>query len=138
MTYCCKLEKIDSMWLVSFPDLSNIQTYGGTEEEALFNAGEALNGSLESDVARGILLPEAKYHDENNGYPIEVDPHIVVSNQIRNIRGSTAQTVIAQRLNITYQSYQLLENPVKGNPTIKKLEKVARAMGKRLEVTFSN
>lgn len=48
-----------------------------------------------------------------------------------------SQSEIAKRLKITYQSYQLLENPVKGNPTVKNLERVARVLGKKLKIQFA-
>jgi len=42
------------------------------------------------------------------------------------------QIETAKRLGISYQSYQKLENPNKANPTLKTLEKVVKAFGKRL------
>ena len=136
MQYYCKLQKVKGMILVSFPDLPNVQTYGDTKEEALMNAAEALNGCLASDVARGLLPPDTTYKAKT-AYPIEVDPHILIAIQIRQLRGNLSQAEIAKRLGVTYQSYQLLENPVKGNPTIKSLERVARVMGKTLKVQFA-
>jgi antitoxin HicB len=136
MEFFCKLELVDGMTLVSFPDLPNVQTYGDSKEEALFNAAEALNGSLASDVARGLLPPEPAFQAKS-GYPIEVEPHILIAIQIRQLRGDLSQAEIAKRLGVTYQSYQLLENPVKGNPTIKSLERVAHVLGKQLKVQFA-
>ncbi|MDX9899732.1 MAG: type II toxin-antitoxin system HicB family antitoxin [Spirochaetia bacterium] len=131
MVYHCRLEKTDSMVLVSFPDLPDIQTYGETIDSALLNAKEALNGCLASDVSRGLLPPDPVFHD-GDSIPIEVAPHVLISIQLRKLRGEQSQTEIASRLNVSYQSYQTLENPVKCNPTIRNLERVAQAMGKRL------
>lgn len=136
MEFNCELESIKDTFLVIFPDLPNVQTYGATKEEALLNAEDALNGCLASDVARGLLPPEPGYRKKGS-HAIEVAPHIVVAIQLRQLRGELSQSEIAKRLKITYQSYQLLENPVKGNPTIKNLERVAKVMGKKLEVQFS-
>jgi antitoxin HicB len=131
MRYFYRLIEEDGAFTVEFPDLPQIITYGHTEDEARFNAEEALNGALASDVARGFLPPDPVYKE---GYPVDVAPHIQVAIQLRRLRGNTSQSDIASRLGIAYQSYQKLENPVKGNPTIKTLDRVAKVMGKRLEV----
>ena len=124
------------MYLVVFPDMPNVRTFGDTKAEALANAADALNGCLAADVARGMLPPKPAYHGKGS-YGIDVLPHIVVAIQLRQLRGEKSQTEIANRLAITYQSYQKLENPVKGNPTVKSLERVARAMGKKLIIEFA-
>ena len=56
--------------------------------------------------------------------------------ELRKLRGNLPQSEIAKRLGLTYQAYQRLENPIKGNPTIKTLEKVAKVFGKRLVITM--
>jgi transcriptional regulator with XRE-family HTH domain len=43
-----------------------------------------------------------------------------------------SQSVVAKKLNITYQTYQLWEKPQAANPTVKQLEKIANALGKKL------
>jgi antitoxin HicB len=110
---------------------------GSTREEALAMASEALNSALESDVSRGLSMPEPSIGGGPDLYPIEVAPHIVIAWQIRKLRGERSQSEIAVRLGLTYQAYQRLENPRKGNPTVKTLERVAHALGKRLEVRIA-
>ncbi len=131
MVFFCNIIEEDGGYTVEFPDLPNIITYGHTKDEAVFNAAEALNGALESDVARGLLPPDPSYPE---GTPVEVEPHIEIAIQLRTIRGSITQSEIASRLGVPYQSYQRLENPIKGNPSVKTLEKIARVLGKRLEI----
>jgi len=136
MVYHCTLERAqDGLFIASFPDLPSIQTFGETKEEALIQAENALNSCIETDVSRGIL-PSRPSYKGSDSYEIEVSPHIVVAIQLRELRGKTSQTEIAEKLNITYQTYQNLENPIKGNPTIKKLEKVAKAFGKSIQISF--
>ncbi len=130
------MEKDGASYIASFPDLPNVQTIGDTKEEALANAADALNGCLASDIARGIFPPTPKYKGKG-AYQVEVAPHILVAIEIRKLRGTRSQSDIARRLGIAYQSYQLLENPVKGNPTVKSLERVATALGKKLKVRFT-
>ncbi|TVR58456.1 MAG: type II toxin-antitoxin system HicB family antitoxin [Spirochaetaceae bacterium] len=133
MTYNCTLIEEDGAFTVEFPDLPNIMTYGRDKEEALYMAQDALNAALASDVARGILPPSPVFTD---GHAIPVAAHIETAIQLRDLRGPTPQAEIAARMGITYQAYQRLENPLAGNPTVKTLEKVARAYGKRLELNI--
>jgi antitoxin HicB len=74
MHYYAKIIKKEGQYLVSFPDLANINTYGNTLSEAVHNAEEALNGSLESDFERGFSLPEPKERKGNGYYRIPVLP----------------------------------------------------------------
>ena len=139
MTYYCKLEEDHEAggYTVSFPDVPGVITEGDTLDEALFNAWEALNGVLESLVSRGENLPESRAVPDESMHPIDVEPHILTAWNLRTLRGDLPQSDIAKRLGMTYQAYQRLENPTKGNPTIKTLEKVAKAFGKRLTISLS-
>ena len=47
LKYPAHILKENDAYLVSFPDLENVITYGASIEEALANAEEALNGCLE-------------------------------------------------------------------------------------------
>ena len=139
MTYLCKLEAdVDSDALcVSFPDVPGAITEGETVDEALFNAWEALNGVLEIMVSRGESLPEPQANPGQDMYPVDVESHILAAWELRKLRGNLSQSDIARRLGMTYQAYQRLENPSKGNPTIKTLEKVAKAFGKKLRINIA-
>jgi antitoxin HicB len=134
MIYYCRLNPEDSGYVVEFPDVTNAITEGDSIEEALAMAWEALNGVLESDIAHGWPLPEFRTGPGEGLYPVEVEQHILIAWELRRLRGDRPQSEIAARLGLSYQAYQRLENPGKANPTIKTLERVARAFGKRLEI----
>jgi antitoxin HicB len=136
MYYFAKIVKEEGSYLVSFPDMENIITYGDTLEDALNNAHEALNGVLESDFERGYALPQAAARHGRNMHPVEVAPHIEIAYQLRRLRKEHSQKEIARRLGISAQAYQKLENPRKCNPTIKTLEKISGVLNKKLEVSF--
>jgi len=70
MHYQAKIKKEDGVFLVSFPDFPNINTYGETHKEALEMAEEALNGSLESDFSRGFSMPKPSKSKNRNLYNI--------------------------------------------------------------------
>jgi antitoxin HicB len=137
MHYYAKVTKEDGTYLVSFPDFENINTYGGTPEDALYNASEALNGVLESDFERGFSLPVEKKYSGKKYYQIQVHPHLEIAYTLKKLRKNKSQVDIARALGISYQAYQKLENPRKCNPTIKTLERISHVLGKKLEVIFS-
>jgi antitoxin HicB len=88
---------------------------------------EALEGCLESDISHGKEIPPPNYTE---GYPVTVASHIALSLRLRELRGGQSQTNIAQKLGLSYQAYQRLENPRKANPIVKTLEKIAHIYGK--------
>ena len=133
MVYYCTIEQDEDRFIAQFPDMPNIVTCGFSREEALAMAREALEGCLESDISRGLPIPPPAYAD---GYPVSVASHIALSLQLRELRGTQSQTEIAQRLGLTYQAYQRLENPRKANPTVKTLEKIARVYGRELSISI--
>jgi antitoxin HicB len=137
MEYFARIWKEKEDYLVSFPDLPNVNTYGFTHEHALEMASEALNAVLESEFEAGFrLIPARDYRGKRNHHPIEVLPHIALAYDLRKIRKKQTQGEIAEKLGISYQAYQKLENPRKCNPTVKTLEKLGKVLGKRLVVGF--
>ena len=133
MVYNCTIEKDGDMLIVRFPDMPNVQTFGTNQEEALAMAKEALEGCLESDISRGIPIPAPRY---KKGFPVSVSNNIVLALRLRELRGEQSQTDIAQKLGLSYQAYQRLENPRKANPTVKTLEKIARVYGRELRIAL--
>ena len=135
MVYNCIIEKKGKEYIASFPDFPNIITCGFSNEEARIMAKEALDGCLEADISRGLTIPPPSY---KKGYPVSVSSHIVLSLQLRELRGEHSQSDIARKLGLSYQAYQRLENPRKANPTVKTLEKIARIYGRELKVALTN
>ena len=133
MVYYCTIEKEGDEYIAQFPDMPNVATCGFTHEEALAMAKEALDGCMEADISRGMSIPPPVF---TNGYPVSVANHIMLSLQLRKLRGEQSQTDIARRLGLSYQAYQRLENPRKANPTVKTLEKIARAYGRELRISL--
>ena len=129
-----KFDKEDSVYLVSFPGLKGCHTYGETLDEALEMAREALTVYLESLFDRGLNLPEASKVKGRDVYLIEPDTSVQIPIMLREGRKEEglSQEEVAARLKISYQAYQKLENPNKCNPTVKTLEKIARAYDKSL------
>jgi antitoxin HicB len=133
MVYYCTIEKEGNEYIAQFPDMTNVVTCGFTHDEALAMAKEALEGCLECDISHGHEIPPPSYRE---GYPVTVSSHIALSLRLRELRGGQSQTDIAQKLGLSYQAYQRLENPRKANPTVKTLEKIARVYGRELNIAL--
>jgi len=133
MVYYCNIEKDGNNFLIDFPDMPNVLTFGFSHEHALEMAKEALEAVLEVDISKGMAIPKPSY---KKGFPVSVSNHIVLSLRLRELRGQQSQTDIAQKLGLSYQAYQRLENPRKANPTVKTLEKIARVYGRELSITL--
>lgn len=76
MEYLAKLTRSEGVYLVSFPDFPNINTFGETRDQALKNAEEALNSIIESDIKRGFDIPTPKVYNGKGFYPIAVENDI--------------------------------------------------------------
>lgn len=136
-----KYDKGDKVYTVEFPDLPGCVTFGETLTEAKEKAREALSGYLASVFDRGFKIPiPSKRVKGKNVYPILPETTVLVPIILRSSREELHlnQIEAAKRLGISYQSYQKLENPNKANPTLKTLEKVAKAFGKRLIMKLVN
>jgi antitoxin HicB len=133
MIYYCTIEQEGAEHIAQFPDMPNVVTCGFSHEEALAMAKEALDGCLEAAVSQGNAIPPPVC---KTGHPITVAPRIALSLQLRNLRGERSQSDIARRLGLSYQSYQRLENPRKGNPTVKTLERIAGVYGRELTISL--
>lgn len=136
LSYPAQIVKEDDAFLVTFPDLENVATFGTTIEEAIQNAEDALNGCLSSDFERNFSIPEPSSITGADIHTITVAPNVAVAIMLRKLRADESQVEIARKLNIAYQVYQRLENPRKANPTLKTLEKIARVFGKHVELGF--
>ena len=129
-----KYNRKDKAYTVEFPDLPGCVTFGETLGEAKAMAEDALSGYLASIFDRHFKIPAPSKIKGKHVYPILPEPSVLVPILLRSVREELHlnQIEAAKRLGISYQSYQKLENPNKANPTLKTLQKVSRAFGKRL------
>ena len=118
MTYNCEITERDGKFVARFPDMTNVQTFGYSHEEALEMAKDALDGVLAVDIDNGFPIPAPQF---TGGYPIEVSPKVAFAIELRKARADRPQKEIAQAAGMSYQQYQRLENPRKTNPTLETL-----------------
>lgn len=126
MNYNCIIEKKDDWFLVSFPDIPNIQTSGESYQDAVKMAEEALNGSLIVCLEKDFNVPVARY---KGGIEIEVAPKVAFALDLRKARADCTKKEAAAKVGMTYQQYQRLENPYKTNPTLEMLYRLQKAFG---------
>ncbi len=123
-------------YLVEFPDLSGCLTEGGTLQDALRNAREALSGWLfvaikhGDDIPAGRIRPGRGYHQVVPDLDVTI-PLVILSARKR--RGLTQQQV-AHALGISQQAYRKLEMPGRSNPTLKTLERIGGVLGLELQL----
>src|SRR4030066_386038 len=138
--YPLKIHKAEEggYW-AEFPDLPGCVTEGDTEEELLEMAKDALSGWLAVRFERNFAIPEAKPLKGRNVRWVEPSPDVSIPLMIRKIRNELglSQKEVADRLRITYQTYQAWENPKVANPTLKQLSKLADAVGKKLIIEMA-
>ena len=127
----------DGRYLVRFPDVRGAVTEGETLDEAIAFAREALTGVLGSLHDDGLPVPRPTTPAAPGLYAIQpaTDTAIPVALRWAREDAGLTQAQVAERLGVSQQAYQKLER-TGGNPSIKTLAKVARALGRDLRVAF--
>ena len=135
-----KYDQRDKVYTVEFPDLPGCITYGKTQSEAKIMGQESLSGYLASIFDRRFKIPRPSKVKGKNVVLITPELPVLVPILLRAIREELGLTQVkaAKKLGISYQSYQKLENPNKANPTVRTLERVSKAFGKRLVIKMED
>jgi antitoxin HicB len=120
----------DGGFTVQFVDIPGAITEGDTEEEALFNAAEALTGMLDFLIEEGRNIPTPS-QNVSGAYYIAPDSKTQSALLIRQARGNTELAQLARAMNTSWPVAQRLENP-RHWPSLKSLDRAAAALGKRL------
>jgi len=118
---------------VTFPDLQGTITEGDSWEEALFNAEEALNLTLEVDMEEGLEIPEPREH--KGGVWVYPSPQVQAALLVRFARHGRSLADLARGLETSWPAAKRLEDP-KNSPTLRQLSKAANVLGKRLVLEF--
>ena len=134
MDYRAHITREGTHWLASFPDCPGCQTFGNSRTELLEMAADALSGWLEAHLVDGETPPPPK---AKTGARICVTLNVAVAIQIRWMREELGltQTQLAQRLGVSQQAIAKLERSG-GNPSIETLQRLAKALGRQVNVTF--
>jgi len=135
ITYPARLvPQDDGRILVEFVDLTDTFTEGVDEDEALFNASEALSGMLSWHIEQGHEIPEPTRDMLNVSY-VAPDAKTQAALLLRTARGGRSVADIARALETSWPAAKRLED-ARHWPSLKTLDKAARVLGKRLVLSF--
>jgi antitoxin HicB len=124
----------DGFYFVQFRDLEEAFTQGETIEEVAFNAVEVLTGILAYRLDHNQDIPEPS---ENQLGEFLATPSVEVQSALllRQARAGRSLSDLANAMQTSWPAVQRLENPHHW-PTLKQMDKAARALGKRLVLSL--
>jgi antitoxin HicB len=123
----------DGGYLVQFADFDEAFTEGATLGEALFNAAEVLTLTLERRIDEGLPIPEPC--QVAGAHSIAPSALVQAALLVRRARADRPFADLVRALDTSWPAAQRLEDP-HHSPTLKQLERVAAALGKRLVLNF--
>ena len=134
MRYPVKIKTDGKGWMVSFPDIPEALTSGGTKEEALAMAKDALETALDFyfDDKREVPSPSAVRH----GQPVielsaSTSAKVLLLNEM--VRQKVRPAELARRLHTTAQEVNRLTN-VRHTTRIDGIAAALRALGRHLDM----
>jgi DNA-binding XRE family transcriptional regulator/predicted RNase H-like HicB family nuclease len=138
MHYTAVVTKEGKQTLAEFPGCPGCQTFADPGEDIAERAEEALGGWLEAHLASGQAPPEpkklrSKGRERTIEVPVPAKLAVKLAVRWARKRAGMTQAELARRAGLTQPAVARLEDP-DYNPTLDMLERVAAALGTRLEV----
>lgn len=138
MKYVARVAREGKHWLVEFPDAPGCQTFAKSRAELESMARDALLGWLNVTIDHGRQLPRPKARVRSGDLEVTIPSDLATAMQLRWAREDAhlTQAQLAKLAGVSQQQIAKLERPGE-NPTIGTLAKVAKALGRSLDVVFS-
>ncbi|MCD4784446.1 MAG: type II toxin-antitoxin system HicB family antitoxin [Candidatus Eremiobacteraeota bacterium] len=136
--YPARVEKDEPGYYAQFIDIPGAFTQGMTMEELMEMAEDALNETIAYMMSDNIEIPEPSDVQGEDIIYVKLLPEVALPLSIKKARKElkASQGKIAQRIKVPYQSYQRWERAEKFNPTLKTLERIAKALNKKIVIEF--
>ncbi len=121
-------------YVIEIPDL-DIMTEGDTMKELLEMAEDALNGVLTVRYEENLDIPHPSRETGDNVVFIDAKPEVAIPILLKQsrIEQGLSQSEIAEKIKAPFQTIQKLEK-IGSNPTIRTLQKIGKALGKRVVI----
>jgi len=138
MQYTALVTKAGKQTLAEFPGCPGCQTFADPGEDIVERAEEALIGWLEAHLVSGQAPPEpttVRSRGRAKAVQIPIPATLGVTLAVRwaRKRGGVSQAELARRAGLSQPVVARLEDP-DHNPTLSTLERVAAALGARLDI----
>jgi predicted RNase H-like HicB family nuclease/DNA-binding XRE family transcriptional regulator len=141
MHYPAVVTQEGGVFLIEFPDCPGCQTFARDEAEVEVRAFEALEGWLEVNLEDGEAPPEPSARRRASGGAelrrIPVSSQLAAAIEIRWARQAArlSQSELGRRIGVSQQAIAKLERG--GNVSLETLDKVARGLGRSVELRFT-
>ena len=122
-------------YTITFPDFPEAISEGDTLEEANYNAIEVLALTLKSRMEDNEPIPLPHAESGANVHMIAPDVNIQAALLIKLNRGEKKFSDLARTLGTSWPAVSRMEDP-KHWPSLRQLNKVATALGKRLVLSL--
>jgi antitoxin HicB len=122
-------------YTITFPDFPEAISEGDSFEEANYNAIELLDLTLKSRMEDNEIIPLPHTETGANIQMIAPDVNIQAALLVKLNRGEKKFSDLARTLGTSWPAVSRLEDP-KHWPSLRQLDKVAAALGKRLVLSL--
>ena len=122
-------------YTITFPDFPEAISEGDSLEEANYNAVELLDLTLKSMMEDNEVIPLPHSESGVNVHMVAPDVNIQAALLVRLNRGEKKFSDLARTLGTSWPAVSRLEDP-KHWPSLRQLDKMAAALGKRLVLSL--